>query len=75
MIDVRNEAIEKLRAFAIVIVVIGHSIIIFDPNWGIYTTNNKCDFLYILKQIINIIQMPIFFAISIFSFLLLYKNM
>ena len=64
----RNETIEKLRVFAIIIVVLGHSIIIFDPNWGIYTTNNKCEFLYILKQFINIIQMPIFFAISGFLF-------
>ena len=64
----RNETIEKMRAFAILIVVLGHSIIIFDPNWGIYTTNNQNQFFYILKQFINIIQMPLFIMIAGFLY-------
>lgn len=47
----RNETIEKLRFFAIIIVVLGHSIIIFDPSWAIYTSNNSSKILYVLKQI------------------------
>ena len=64
----RNETIEKMRAFAIFIVALGHSIIIFDPSWGIYTTNNQNQFFYILKQFINIIQMPMFIMISGFLY-------
>lgn len=64
----RNETIEKLRAFAIIIVVLGHSIIIFDPSWAIYTSDNSSKILYLLKQFINIIQMPLFIMISGFLF-------
>lgn len=66
----RNETIEKLRVFAILIVVVGHSIIIYDSSWGIYSTNNQNQFFYIMKQFINIIQMPLFIIISGF----LYSN-
>lgn len=64
----RNEEIVKLRVFAILLVVLGHSIIIFDPNWGIYTTNQPNAFFYTMKQYINIIQMPIFIMIAGFLF-------
>lgn len=64
----KKEEIIKLRIIAIFLVVIGHSIIIFDHNWGIFVTNNKNVFFYLLKQFINIVQMPIFIMISGYLF-------
>ena len=64
----KKEEIIKLRVIAILLVVIGHSIIIFDPNWTIFVTKNENEFFYFLKQFINIIQMPIFIMISGYLF-------
>lgn len=64
----KKEEIVKLRVIAIFLVVIGHSIIIFDPNWTIFITKNENEFFYFLKQFINIIQMPIFIMISGYLF-------
>ena len=64
----KKEEIVKLRVIAILLVVIGHSIIIFDPNWTIFVTKNENEFFYFLKQFINIIQMPIFIMISGYLF-------
>lgn len=64
----RNETIEKLRVFAIFIVVLGHSIIIYDPSWGLYKTDNTNQIFFYLKQFINIIQMPLFIMIAGFLF-------
>lgn len=66
-----SEKIVNLRALAIILVVLGHSIIIYDPQWavvaGIHTTISN-PVLYWLKQCINIVQMPLFFSISGYCF-------
>lgn len=67
MKTVRNEKIVKLRVIAILLVVIGHSIIIFTPGWNTYQINEKNEILTIIKKFINIIQMPLF--IMIYGFL------
>lgn len=63
-----NSKIVNLRAMAILLVVFGHSIIIFDTNWGIYSPLHESYFFMILKHYISIIQMPLFFSISGFCF-------
>ncbi len=67
----KNNKIVNIRALAIIIVVLGHSIILYSTSWGIYQSINKVKFLDTLKNIINLIQMPLFFSIS--GFLLYYS--
>lgn len=64
MTDYSNK-LTNLRALAILIVVLGHSIIMFDPGWSLFqpTTQAYHPFV-VLKKIINLIQMPLFFSIS-----------
>lgn len=66
-----NTKIENLRALAIILVVLGHSIIIYDSSWstamGIDTAVSS-PLLCWLKHCINLIQMPLFFSISGFCF-------
>ena len=64
----KNLKIENIRAIAIIIVVFGHSIILYSPSWGMYNTVNKVYLFEILKQIINVVQMPIFFSLSGYLF-------
>ena len=66
MLKKADERIENLRA--IVLVVFGHSIILYDTNWGFYTTNQTVVVLEILKHWINLIQMPLFFSLSGYLF-------
>lgn len=63
-----NYNIVFLRFLAIIIVVFGHSIIIYDNSWGLYTTQNPSIILSYIKHLINIIQMPIWFCISGYLF-------
>lgn len=58
----------NLRFLAILLVVFGHSIIIYDPNWGIYKSVNSVPILQFIKELINIIQMPLFIFLSGFLF-------
>ena len=72
-----NNNIIVLRFIAILIVVFGHSIIIYDPEWEFYSTNIHSNILVTIKHIINLIQMPLFFSISGYLFfysLSKYKN-
>ena len=64
----KNFNITFLRFVAILVVMFGHSIIIYDPNWGYFTSTIKVDSLVYIKHIINIIQMPLYFCISGFVF-------
>ena len=64
----KNYNIVFLRFLAILIVVFGHSIIIYDPGWAYFTTSVKSNFLMNTKHIINVIQMPLYFAISGYVF-------
>ena len=65
---ITNKKIINLRFLAILLVVIGHSIILYDPTWGYYDTIYSVPILVIIKKIINCIQMPLFFSISGFLF-------
>lgn len=60
--------IMRLRCLAIVIVVLGHSIILYDPQWGIYRTSYTVDSLMYMKRVINTFQMPLFLFLSGFCF-------
>ena len=59
-----NYNIVFIRFLAILIVMFGHSIIIYDSNWGLFTTTVNSNTLVFIKHIINIIQMPIWFAMA-----------
>ena len=63
-----NYNIVFLRFLAIVIVMFGHSIIIYDPNWNLFSSVYAPNSLIETKQVINIIQMPIWFSIAGFLF-------
>ena len=60
----RNSKITNMRALAILLVVLGHSIILYDSSWGLYSTDNVCGILETVKHFINVIQMPLFYSIS-----------
>lgn len=64
----KNLKVVNIRAIAIIIVVLGHSIILYSPYWGVYQTVNKVYIFELLKNIINIIQMPLFFSLSGYLF-------
>lgn len=66
-----NSNIVTLRAIAILIVVLGHSIILYDPEWGVYEPINGCSLFQELKRVINLLQMPLFFF-YIWLFVLFY---
>ncbi|MBC2580572.1 acyltransferase family protein [Clostridium sp. DJ247] len=56
--------ISLLRVFAILIVVLGHSMIVYQYKWGIYTPVVKSSFFNALKTYIDTFQMPLFIFIS-----------
>lgn len=60
--------IVSLRALAIALVVFGHSIILYSDRWGLYTSVYRVPALNIIKEWINLIQMPLFLSISGFLF-------
>ncbi|MGH4120747.1 acyltransferase family protein [Clostridium sp.] len=60
--------ISLLRTFAILIVVLGHSMIVYQYNWGIYTPAVKSSFFNALKTYIDVFQMPLFIFISGYMF-------
>lgn len=64
----KSGKIMNLRVLAVFLVMIGHSIILYDPSWGVINTTQSSQFLYYLKQWINLIQMPLFFSISGYLF-------
>lgn len=64
----QNHKVQNLRALAIALVVLGHSIIIYSSHWNLYSCENECYLLDQLKNLINLIQMPVFFCISGYLF-------
>ncbi|WP_298844374.1 acyltransferase [Clostridium sp.] len=56
--------ISLLRVFAILMVVLGHSMVVYQYNWGIYTPLIKSSFFNSLKTYMDIFQMPLFIFIS-----------
>ena len=55
----RRDDITNVRALAIFLVVLGHSIILYSSVWGYYPTEQKSILLDNLKFLINGIQMPL----------------
>lgn len=64
----RLSQIGNIRALAIFLVVLGHSIILYSPGWGLYETSRNAPFLAGLKWLIDIPQMPLFFSLSGYLF-------
>lgn len=63
-----NTRINNIRALAILIVIFGHSIILYSSAWSIYEPIRECILLDDIKKVINLIQMPLFFSLSGFLF-------
>lgn len=68
MSDKRFNNISCLRVIAIIMVVFGHSIIIYSSSWALYETTNNVACLNLIKKLIDAIQMPLFFSISGFLY-------
>ena len=64
----RSSQIGNIRALAIFLVVLGHSIILYSAGWDLYETQWSVPFLDGLKDIINVIQMPLYFSLSGYLF-------
>lgn len=63
-----SNQITNIRALAILLVVFGHSIILYSSSWSLYSSIHSVPLLDNIKRIIDIIQMPIFFSISGYLF-------
>ena len=63
-----DNRITRLRCWAIIVVVFGHSIILYDPNWGVYSSAYTVSSLMWIKHVINTFQMPLFLFLSGFCF-------
>lgn len=64
----RLYSIIVIRVFAILTVVMGHSMIVFSNSWNYYQLRSSSQFFNYLKIFINMYQMPIFFFVSGFLF-------
>ena len=65
----KNYTISNLRAIAIILVVLGHSCIIYSPSWTVFSTDVESLFFRFIKEhIINAFHMTTFFAISGFLY-------
>jgi peptidoglycan/LPS O-acetylase OafA/YrhL len=65
----KNYKIVNLRAIAIILVVLGHSIIIYKSGWNYYHTEVNCQLFNYLDLIIYLFHMPLFFSISGYLFI------
>lgn len=65
----RREDIVTIRALAILAVMLGHSIILYSPGWNLYATDRQAPLLASLKDVVNLVQMPLFFSVSGFCLL------
>ena len=64
----RLTQISNIRAVAIILVVLGHSIILYSSAWDLYGTKWSVPLLDTMKKVIDIIQMPLFFSLSGYLF-------
>lgn len=64
----RETKLINLRAFLILSVVMGHSIILYSGSWNVYESIYEVKLFEILKKIIGFYQMPIFFSLSGYLF-------
>ncbi len=60
--------INNIRALAILIVIFGHSIILYSSSWSLYETMQTSPILDNVKKVINLFQMPLFFSLSGYLF-------
>lgn len=70
----KDHKIENIRALAIITVVLGHSIILYSHDWGLYKTNQSSLMFYYVLRLVDIYQMPLFFSISGYLFAKFWKN-
>lgn len=66
-----NQQIVNLRGVAILMVMLGHSIIIYDHTFDLLESDVQMPFFETLKHLISFVQMKLFVSIS--GFLLAYK--
>ena len=66
----RLSQVGNIRALAIFLVVLGHSIILYSSGWDLYKTGQNVPFLNWLKGLVDIPQMPLFFSLSGYLFAL-----
>lgn len=64
----------NIRSFAILVVVLGHSIILYSSAWNLYQTSISVPFLDRLKWIIDVLQMPLFFSLSGYLFVFTHQK-
>ena len=64
----------NIRALAIFMVVLGHSIILYSSEWSLYDTSFSVPFLDVLKKIIDIPQMLLFFSLSGYLFVFTHRK-
>lgn len=69
----KNTKIGNIRVFAIFLVVLGHSIIMY-TGWNVVETTRTIPYIKILKRFINVIEMPLFMSVSGFVFFYSKKN-
>lgn len=60
----RNYKIANLRALAIIVVVLGHSIILYSDAWNLMPTSVHCEIFNKTKWVIDRFQMELYFMIS-----------
>lgn len=70
----RLTQIANIRALAIFMVVLGHSIILYSSTWDLYETVVSAPFLDMLKKIIDIPQMLLFFSLSGYLFVFTHQK-
>ena len=66
-----NQQIINLRGIAILLVIIGHSIIIYDSGFELLTSEVQMPLFETIKHWISFVQMKLFISVS--GFLLAYK--
>ena len=70
----RLTQIGNIRTLAILLVVLGHSIILYSTGWSLYETARQAPFLAWLKRAIDIPQMPLFFSLSGYLFVFTHQK-
>lgn len=70
----RLTQVGNIRALAILLVVLGHSIILYSTGWDLYATTRQAPFLSWLKRVIDILQMPLFFSLSGYLFVFTHRK-
>lgn len=70
----RLKKIENIRVLAIILVVLGHSIILYSSGWDLFKTTRHATFLSCLKRLIDMIQMPLFFSLSGYLFVFTHRK-